>query len=75
MNSPAPYVRVLGAHNTGIPTLKKARETGLFPHIGEKTGLEYEKLEQRWDDLYGLFCQDTPSASGQTTDRRIYLAK
>lgn len=75
MNSPAPYVRVLGARNTGIPTLKKARETGLFPHIGEKTGLEYEKLEQRWDDLYGLFCQDTPSASGQTTDRRIYLAK
>ena len=75
MNSPVPYVRVLGLRPSGIPALKKARETGLFPHIGEKTGLEYEKLEQRWDDLYGLFCQNAPSASGQTTDRRIYLAK
>ena len=75
LHAPVPYVRVLGLRPSGIPALKKARETGLFPHIGEKTGLEYEKLEQRWDDLYGLFCQNTPSASGQTTDRRIYLAK
>lgn len=75
MNSPVPYVRILGLRTSGIPTLKKARKTGLFPHIGEKTGDPYEKLEQRWDDLYGLFCQNTPSASGQTTDRRIYLAK
>ena len=75
MNTPVPYVRVLGARSTGIPVLKKARETGLFPHIGEKTGYEYEKLEQRWDDLYGLFRQDAPSPSGQTTQRRMYLYK
>ena len=75
LNTPAPYVRVLGARVTGIPTLKKARETGLFPHIGEKTGYEYEKLEQRWDDLYGLFCQDAPPPSGQTEKRRLYLRK
>lgn len=75
LNTPVPYVRVLGMRTSGIPALKKARETGLFPHIGEKTGDPYEKLEQRWDDLYGLFCQDAPSVSGQTSQRRIYLLK
>lgn len=73
--SPVPYTRVLGLRTTGIPVLKKARETGSFPHIGEKTGLEYERLEQRWDDLYALFCQGAPDAPGQTAKRRIYLRK
>ena len=73
LNATAPYVRVLGLRRSGIPALKKARETGLFPHTGERTGHEYEKLEQRWDDLYGLFCADKPTASGLTGDRRIYL--
>ena len=75
LNAPVPYVRVLGMRTTGIPALKQARETGLFPHIGEKTGFDYEKLEQRWDDLYGLFCQDVPSPAGQTNSRRVYLQK
>lgn len=75
LNAPVPYVRVLGMRTSGIPALKTARETGLFPHIGEKTGLKYEKLEQRFDDLYGLFCQADPSAPGQTEHRRIYLRK
>lgn len=73
LRAPAPYVRVLGLRSSGIPALKKAREIGLFPHIGEKTGQDYEKLEKRWDDLYGLFCQDAPAPSGQTGNRRIYL--
>ena len=75
LNASVPYVRVLGMRPSGIPALKKAREIGLFPHIGEKTGCDYEKLEQRWDDLYGLFCQDAPKPSGQTEKRRIYLRK
>lgn len=75
LNAPVPYVRVLATRATGIPALKKARETGLFPHTGEKTGLDYEKLEKRWDDLYGLFCESAPSPSGQTEKRRIYLHK
>ena len=75
METPAPYVRVLGLGQSGIPVLKKARETGHFPHIGEKTGVEYEKAEQRLDDLYGLFCVAFPSPAGQTGKRRIYLTK
>ena len=75
LNTSAPYVRVLGLRQSGISALKKARETGLFPHIGEKTGHEYEKWEQQWDDLYGLFCRDTPSPAGQTGNRRIYIPR
>ena len=75
LNAPVPYVRVLGMRSSGSSALKKARETGSFPHTGEKTGCEYEKMEQRWDDLYGLFCQNAPTTSGQTTERRIYLRK
>lgn len=73
LRSSVPYVRVLGLRTSGIPALKKARQTGLFPHIGDKTGLDYEKSEVLWDDLYGLFRQDAPTPSGHTNNRRIYL--
>ena len=73
LGTPAPYVRVLGLKSAGIPALKKARETGLFPHTGEKMAHPYQQLEQKWDDLYGLFCQDAPEPSGRTDKRRIYL--
>ena len=75
MNAPVPYVRVLGLRSSGIPVLKRARETGLFPHTGEKTDHPYQTLEQRWDDLYGLFRVDTPSPAGMDNNRRIYLLK
>lgn len=73
LGTPAPYVRVLGLRPTGTPALKKARQTGLFPHTGEKMAQPYQQLEQKWDDLYGLFCQDAPEPGGRTDKRRIYL--
>ena len=75
MNAPAPYVRVLGFSQRGIPVLKKARETGLFPHTGEKTDHPYQKLERRCDDLYGLFAEGTPCPAGFTGNRRVYITK
>ena len=75
MDKSIPYVRVLGLRSTGIPTLKKARKIGSFPHTGDKIDHLYQQLEQRWDDLYGLFCQDGPAPVGQTNKRRIYLYK
>jgi predicted nucleotidyltransferase len=75
LETPPPYVRVLGFGQNGIGALKTARETGFFPHIGEKTALAYEALEQRLDDLYGLFCESAPTPAGQTEKRRIYLSK
>ena len=75
MNAPIPYVRVLGFSERGIPVLKKARETGIFPHIGEKTGHSYEVLERRCDDLYSLFSVDSPSPAGISESRRVYFPK
>jgi len=75
MNAPIPYVRVLGLRSSGIPVLKKARETGLFPHTGDKIDHPYQALEQKWDDLYGLFRCDAPSPAGIDNNRRIYLLK
>ncbi len=72
-NTPAPYVRVLGLRSTGTSALKSARQSGLFPHTGEKIAHPYQQLETKWDDLYGLFCADTPGSSGRTAKRRIYL--
>ena len=75
LHASIPYVRVLGLRASGIPVLKKAREAGLFPHTGEKIDDSYQAMEQRWDDLYGLFRLDTPSPAGIHNNRRIYLLK
>ena len=75
LSTPAPYVRVLGLRSSGIPVLKRARESGLFPHTGEKIDHPYQTSEQRWDDLYGLFRVAAPSPAGMENNRRIYLLK
>ena len=61
LDSPAPYARVLGFNDIGRQILKQARQTGLYPNIGEKLDHPYEALEDRVDRLYGLFAQ-TPAA-------------
>lgn len=75
LHSPAPYVRVLGFSQRGICALKQARESGLFPHTGEKVDHSYQRMEQKWDDLYGLFRQFSPAPSGQTCTRRVYIGR
>lgn len=72
ITTPAPYARVLALNKRGSEVLKNARNFGSFPNAGEKTGTEYELLEQRCNLLYGLFSRDrmiprTPA------DRVIYL--
>ncbi|MBO5323077.1 MAG: nucleotidyltransferase family protein [Oscillospiraceae bacterium] len=73
MQNKPPYVRVLGFNETGTSVLKIARQTGDFPHIGEKTGQAYEALEQRLEDLYGLFRVGTPAAPNSKL--RVYIKK
>ncbi len=67
----APYTRVLGFNSRGTAILKKAREFGFFPHTGDKTGHPYEAIEQRCDDLYGLFRTDSPAAGN--SKRRVVI--
>lgn len=75
MDTPAPYARVLAFNDKGREVLKKARETGHFPNIGEDTAHPYQQLEYRADDLYGLFSEPAPSPAGQETKRRVYYHK
>ena len=75
LNAPAPYARVLAFNDTGREILKKARKTGIFPHVGEVMDDPYWQLEQRCNDLYGLFAlQDIPFA-GQEAKRRVFYTK
>lgn len=71
----APWVRVLGFGSRGISALKVARETGSFPHTGDRIEGAYQQMEAMWDDLYGLFRVDSPDPAGQTPSRRVYIQK
>ena len=67
----APYARVLAFNDRGREVLSKAKNTGLFPNIGEKTGHPYEAIENRCDALYGLFATDAPAVPA-IKDRIFY---
>ncbi len=71
----APYTRVLAFNDHGREIIKKAREHGDFPNIGEKFDHPYQQLEIRCDDLYALFATPAPEAPGQTSKRRVYYKK
>ena len=64
------YARVLALNDKGREILKNARNTGLFPNIGEKINHPYEAIEARCDALYGLFAMDAPG--GPSINDRIY---
>ena len=55
-----PYARVLAFNDRGREVLNKAKNSGRFPNIGEKTGHPYEAIENRCDALYGLFALGAP---------------
>lgn len=67
----APYARVLAFNDRGREVLSKAKNTGRFPNIGEKTGHPYEAIENRCDALYGLFATDAPAVPA-IKDRIFY---
>lgn len=71
LQAPAPYARVLAFNDRGREILKRARQSGWYPNIGERTEVPYEELELRCDDLYGLFAEDKPEAAGLGEKRRI----
>ena len=70
IQTPAPYARVLAFNDTGREILKRARQFGCYPNIGEKLEHPYEALEIRADDLYGLFA-DHPEPAGVAAHRRV----
>lgn len=71
----APYSRVLAFNEKGQALLKVAREALLLPHIGDTINNPYQSLEQRCDDLYGLFAVHATESAGNTSKRRVYIEK
>ena len=69
---PAPYVRVLALNDRGREILKKAREAGRFPNIGEKQEDPYQSIETRCGSLYSLFAADRPEPPNTEQALRIY---
>lgn len=75
LNEKAPYVRVLAINDRGREILKTARQFGCFPNAGEQQENDYQLLENRCGDLYGLFAQNTPEPAGTTAAERVYYHK
>lgn len=75
LNTPAPYVRVLGFNDRGREILKNARQSGEFLNIGQAADHPYQQTENRINDLYGLFRVDSPAPAGQESQRRVYYHK
>lgn len=73
ISAPVPYARVLAMNEKGRKVLKSAKNTGFYPNIGEKTGTEYEALEQRCESLYGLFA--TEGIEPPADKPKIYMHK
>ena len=74
MNTDIPYVRVLGFSNRGREILNGAKKSGFFVNVGQPVIHPLWELEQKWDDLYGLFQEGTPGRPGGAKNNRvIYL--
>ena len=61
----------LSGMDKAVEILKKARQTGHFPNIGEKVDSPYQSIETRCGRLYGLFAADSPDAPNQNETSRI----
>ena len=70
LSQPAPYARALAFNDRGREILRKAREAGSYPNIGQKLDHPYQAIEDRCDALYGLFAINEPESP--TPNYRIY---
>ena len=67
-----PYTRVLALNDRGREILKKAREHGLFPNLGQTVDSPWQPLETRCGSLYGLFAESQPEAPDSESNRRLF---
>lgn len=74
MNRDIPYVRVLAFNDRGREILKSAKKSGFFINAGQPVDDPLWTLEQKWEDLYGLFQEGTTGRPGGAKNSRvIYL--
>ena len=70
--SPAPYARVLGFTKRGQQVLHLAKERTSLYNVGQRTDSPQWSVEQRCNDLYGLFAEN-PEPAGMEPNRRVIL--
>lgn len=75
LEKPTSYTRVLAFNDVGRAVLKTARQSGVFPHVGEQMDDPYWELEQRASDLHGLCRTDAPSPAGTEPQQRVFVFK
>ena len=71
MDMDIPYVRVLSFNDRGREILKGAKKSGFFVNAGQPVDHPLWELEQKWEDLYGLFQSGIPGLPGGEKDRRV----
>lgn len=71
MDMDIPYVRVLSFNDRGREILKGAKKSGFFVNAGQPVDHPLWELEQKWEDLYGLFQTGIPGLPGGEKDRRV----
>ena len=75
LNMEIPYVRVLGFNDRGRNILNGVKKSGFFVNIGQAVNHPLWALENRWEDLYGLFQHGSPGMPGNAKNGRIvYLS-
>ena len=70
LSSPAPYARILGFNKRGQQILHLAKEKTPLYNVGQRIDSPQWAIEQRCNDLYGLFA-DLPEPAGQEPKRRV----
>ena len=68
--SPAPYARILGFNSRGQQVLHLAKERTILYNVGQRIDSPQWAIEQRCNDLYGLFAEN-PEPAGMEPQRRI----
>ena len=72
LSSPAPYARVLGFTKRGQQVLHRAKPQTTLYNVGQRLDSPQWFIEQRCNDLYGLFTEHTEPA-GAEPKRRVIL--
>jgi predicted nucleotidyltransferase len=72
LSSPAPYCRVLGFTKRGQQVLHTAKERTPIYNVGQRIDSPQWTIEQRCNDLYGLFAQALEPA-GMEPKRRVIV--
>jgi predicted nucleotidyltransferase len=70
--SPAPYARILGFTKQGQQVLHRAKQQTTLYNVGQRVDSPQWAIEQRCNDLYGLFA-DRPESAGMEPKRRVIL--